>query len=438
MKRKIMGAVLMLSVAAGAIAGCGNTVGAPEADNGSEVSQSDNSSQESGNAERVVLNYYAWSEGDYLQEIVDIYNAQSTLAEVKMTQVNSSDYDDKLLTMLSGKNDIDVFNMRSGSLLTSLASTGNLADISGYIAESDVDVSVFGTAFAETKVEDRFYALPYRASAFGLFYNKKIFDDKGISYPEELTWEEYAELAARLTFEEDGKKFYGGYIPDWSRCPYPVLQAGSNLTDDDLVPLKDWAALLDRLYNKDNSHMSYMDMKSTGTDAVNFFSNGGCAMYPGGEWTISDVRTMLANNPQLSEVFELGIAAVPQIGRDENKTTIGGVSTFAGINAQSKKQEAAFDFIKFLSGREAALTIAGAGAIPAYIDDEVAAEFEEVIGIDGAGNMLNLNKVPENLFIPEYTQIADIYMEELELYLIGEQSLEDLAANFAQRRAEIK
>ena len=30
---------------------------------------------------KVQLNYYAWSEGDYLQDIVDAYNAQSTVAE---------------------------------------------------------------------------------------------------------------------------------------------------------------------------------------------------------------------------------------------------------------------------------------------------------------------------------------------------------------------
>ena len=47
-----------------------------------------------------------------------------------MTQVNSNDYEDKLFTMLAGKNDIDIFNLRSGSMASDLASTGNLVDIS--------------------------------------------------------------------------------------------------------------------------------------------------------------------------------------------------------------------------------------------------------------------------------------------------------------------
>lgn len=405
---------------------------------GSSAAES-TASGESGAAsgEKVVINYYAWSEGDYLQEIVDAYNAQSTVAQVNMTQVNSSDYDDKLLTMLAGSNDIDVFNMRSGSLLSNLASTGNLADITQYIADSGLDVSIYGTGFAETQVDGKFYALPYRSSAYGLFYNKKIFDEKGVAYPDNLTWDEYADLALSLTSGEGSDRFYGSYIPDWNSCIYSATQEGSNLTDDDLTPLSNWLSRLNRFYNEDNSHMSYTDMKSSGTDAINFFCNGGCAMYPGGEWTISDVLTMLENNPQLADTFELGIAVLPQVEKTSDPVTIGGVSTFIGINSTSEKKEAAYDFIQYMAGKEAAMVIAQAGAIPAYIDDDVTAAFEAALGVEGAENILGPTKLPETLFIPSYSELVTIYQEEMELYLIGEQTLEEALTNFETRRAEV-
>lgn len=182
--------------------------------------------------------------------------------------------------------------------------------------------------------------------------------------------------------------------------------------------------------------MSYTDMKSGGVDAINFFCNGGCAMYPGGEWTISDILTMLKNNPQLNETFELGIAVLPQVEKTDTPVTIGGVSTFIGINATSEKQEAAFDFIRYMAGKEAAMVIAAAGAIPAYIDDDVTAAFEEAIGVEGAENILGPSKLPETLFTSTYSDLVAIYQEEMELYLIGEQSLEDTLNNFAERRAE--
>lgn len=386
---------------------------------------------------KVQLNYYAWSEGDYLQDIVDAYNAQSTVAEVKMTQVNSNDYEDKLFTMLAGKNDIDIFNLRSGSMASDLASTGNLVDISQNIKDSGLDLGIYGTGFAETKYDGKFYVLPYRSSSYGLFYNKKMFDEKGIAYPDNLTWDEYGKLAMELTEGEGKDKIYGSYIPDWNSCTYEVIQKGSNLADDDLTPLKIWMERLNQYYNIDNSHMSFTDMRSSGTDGINFFTTGNCYMYPGGEWSISDALAMLKKNPQLKDTFELGIAMIPQVDKEGEKLTIGGVSTFVGINAASEKQEAAFDFVQFMAGKEAALITASYGAIPAYIDDDVINTFEESIGVDGAGNMLDISKVSETLFIPGYSDITNIYVEELELYLIGEQTLDEAVKNFEERRAEL-
>lgn len=430
MMKKIVAAVLLVSMTVGVLTGC--------AGKGSDSSGGKGGSGKSDSSSgKVTINYYAWSEGDYLQDIIDAYNGQSTVAEVKMTQVSSSDYDDKLRTMLAGKNDIDVFNLRSGAMVSDLATSGNLADISQYIQDNSLDVSVYGTGFADTQIENKFYSLPYRASAYGLFYNKKIFDEKNMDYPDNLTWDDYAKLALELVEGEGTDKFYGSYIPDWNTCTYEMLQKGSNLADDDLNPLQIWMERLNQFYNIDNSHLSYTDMVSAGTDPINFFVTGNCAMYPGGEWTISDILAMLKNDPKLEETFELGIAMVPQVSGADELITIGGVSTFACLNTASEKQEAAYDFMQYLAGKEAAKIVAGYGAIPAYIDDDITKIFEETIGVDGVSNMLDLNKISEALFIPKYTDITNMYKEELELYLIGEQSIEETMGHFEERRAEI-
>ena len=41
------------------------------------------------------------------------------------------------------------------------------------------------------------------------------------------------------------------------------------------------------------------------------------------------------------------------------------------------------------------------------------------------------------MMIPEYTELQTIEKEERELYLLGEQSLEDGLKNFEERRAEV-
>lgn len=440
MKKKMIAGILTAAMGTAMLAGCGST---PAEENGLEAAQStaeeekQTQAAEEDSGEKVTIHYYSWSEGDYLKEMVDAFNAASENIVVEMTQVSSDEYDDKLMTMLAGSNDIDVFNMRSGSLLSNLAGSGNLVDITQMISDSGMDISIYGTGYAETKVDDKFYGLPYRSSAYGLFYNKKMFDEKGVAYPDNLTWEEYADLAVQLTEGEGNDRVYGGYIPDWNNCPYITIQEGSNLADDDLSALQEWWEIENRLYNTDNSHMSFTDMKSTGTDGINFFCSGRCYMYPGGEWSISDVLTMLKNDPSIGDTFELGIATVPQPEGVSEPVTIGGVSTFIGINASSQKQEAAFEFISYMAGKEAAKFIAAAGAIPAYIDEEITGIFENAIGVVGAANLLGPSKISETLFIPEYTELQSIEIEERELYLIGEQSIEDALKNFEERRAEV-
>ena len=145
--------------------------------------------------------------------------------------------------------------------------------------------------------------------------------------------------------------------------------------------------------------------------------------------------SFLAENPDASENFELGIALIPQVEHTD-EPYCRGVSTFVGINATSDKKDAAFDFAKYLCGEECAKIIAKAGMIPAYISDDVIATYEEAVGVEGAGNLLDINKIFEGLFFSEFNEIQTVYQEEKELYLIGEQSIEE-TKHFEERRAEI-
>lgn len=386
---------------------------------------------------KVQLNFYAWTEGDYLQDIVDLYNSQSDVAEVTLISFPSEDYDTKLMTMLSGRNDIDVYTMRSISQMNTLADAGKLVDLSSYIQSAELDISAYGTSFAGLAVDGKYYALPYRSQSYALFYNKKIFDERGLEYPDNLTWEEYADLALELTQGEGVNKFYGGFIPDWLYAPFITQQMGSNIADDDLGPTQAWLEMLNRLYNIDNSHMSFADMKSTGADYINYLCTGKTAMAPNGEWMLSDISTFLKNNPGLEDTFELGIAVLPQVEETNDPVTLGGVSTFVGINSTSDKQDAAFDFVRFLTGEESASIIASYGMLPAYISDETVATYTQAVGSEDAANLLDVNKVFEGLFFPEFSQIQTAYQEEKELYLIGEQTIEETMENFRQIRAEI-
>ena len=128
------------------------------------------------------------------------------------------------------------------------------------------------------KMNEKYYVLPYRSSSYAIFYNKDIFDKAGEPYPIDITWEEYAQIAKRLTSGSGENKIWGGYIPDWLRAPIMTLQRGSNLLDDDLTPIIEWTEYLNRLYNIDMSHMSYAEMKLGKIDWIKIFESGKVAM----------------------------------------------------------------------------------------------------------------------------------------------------------------
>lgn len=57
---------------------------------------------------------------------------------------------------------------------------------------------------------DYLVGLPIYNNAFGLFYNKDLFDRFGVAYPKDgMTWDEVKELAVRLTRTEKGVSYYG-------------------------------------------------------------------------------------------------------------------------------------------------------------------------------------------------------------------------------------
>jgi multiple sugar transport system substrate-binding protein len=54
------------------------------------------------------------------------------------------------------------------------------------------------------------YMSPTDTGPLVIYYNKDVFDKQGVEYPKEgWTWEDYQSMVEKLSFEEDGVKYYG-------------------------------------------------------------------------------------------------------------------------------------------------------------------------------------------------------------------------------------
>lgn len=409
-----------------ALAGCGSSENAaPNNANGNN---------------KVVLEYYTWTdEEDYMKKVVDTFNAQNSDIEVRMTTIsnNADEYDTKILNNLSGGSKMDVYSINGTSGLGLYSSKNQLVDLSDRIKEANLDVGAYGPSYqdiTEVLTQGKYYALPYRTSQYALFYNKDIFDREGIPYPEQMTWEQYAELAKSLTKGEGPEKQWGGYYADWIIAPLGALQKGATILDDNLEPVGEWLDYLDRLYYKDQSHMSYKQMKAESIDWIKQFENGNVAMLVNGEWTVNMLKADIEDG-KTDINFDMAPLPLPEGITDP--TTVGGVSTFIGINPQSENVDAAFKFVQFVAGEEGESMIAESSVLPAYSSDKTKESFLNATGIQGSGYFFEANTVVENQPVPQIDEVNRVYKEQLGLLLFQEQDSAKTIQGFQDQRQSV-
>ena len=443
-KRKVFAALLAAATLCSGcfLTGCGSDKPTSSGSASAPAPQGSGTSKPA--AEKVTVEYYTWADEDvYMPAIVEAFNAQSETTQVNLTIVPSSAsdpdaYENKITALLAGGGDLDLFGTSVVKNFAKRRDVGNLADMTGAIQAAGIDLSRYGEDFQTTLADGKCYGLPYRFSAYALFYNKKIFDAEGVPYPEKMTWDEYAVLAKSLTkTRDDGTKQWGGFLPNWMGEPIMTVQMGSNVLDPDSGAFKEWLSLLNRIYNEDASHMSFEEMNSTSTDWLKIFLNGDVAMLPNGEWTVGNAKQELANNAELAGKCDMGVTYMPQPDGVQEPVTIGGHNTFIFISSQSKKFENAFEFIRFLTGAEGAKLLAEGGMLSSYTDDTIEQEYRELSGLDNTDAFFNTEIRYEMPPTGNGAEVDAIWREEKELCLIGEKSVDEAIASFDQRRTPL-
>ena len=61
--------------------------------------------------------------------------------------------------------------------------------------------------------------MPFRKDNYMIFYNKDLFDERGVPYPQDgMTLEEFRALAKEMTYGEGADKVYGAHLHTWAKC----------------------------------------------------------------------------------------------------------------------------------------------------------------------------------------------------------------------------
>jgi multiple sugar transport system substrate-binding protein len=289
-------------------------------------------------AEKVTVRLGTWAgvdEAAELQEILDRLNAESDTYQI-IHEPQPADYYTKLQTSLTGKVSADMFWL-SQEWIAGLANQGVLADITDCVAASDSPAADLNDYFPEilktAQYEGGLYGLPWIAQPVVLYYNKGLFDEAGIAYPDESwDWDKLLEVSAALTMDTDGdgnNDQWGFTVDGWPPPQMFVWQAGGEVITPDLAssPIDTpeaaagWTFYQDLIWNDVNTPPQAILVER---GAGNMFKQGSIAMFMGGA----------ADDLDRVDGLDVGISVVPA-GPAGRPTFAWNASTVVASNAEN-------------------------------------------------------------------------------------------------------
>ncbi|CAG7626714.1 ABC transporter substrate-binding protein [Paenibacillus allorhizosphaerae] len=360
----------------------------------------------------------------------DEFKKENPNIDVQIETIPQQQYYDKLRLQLSSGEDIDII----GGNMDVFLDTGILEPLDDYIKKNKIDVSGFGPLYDSLKVNDKMYGLPYRKSNWMLYYNKTLFDQAKVPYPKaDMTWDEFRDLAKKMTKGEGANKIYGAFLHPWAQTWYiQAVQGGSTIIDKDLTPFK--KALQFRMdMEKDGSIMSWAEQISTSAHYNSAFQKGNVAMNLIGDWHVAQLRQA---EEEKKINFDWDVVPVPHpSGVPANTSLATPVSLM--VNKNSKHKEEAFKVLEYMTGAKGAKIFASKGFLTGYSNDEIRKAY---VG-DGSMKPKNIRYFVEQKEYPEYPLLPgvknivlnNIYKQEGEIALTGGQTAEQAIQKIGAR-----
>lgn len=155
----------------------------------------------------IVLYHTGWQVEGIMQVFGD--KIKQKFPHVTLTVIGANEKLEKLTT--SGM-PIDLI-MSSVGLTSEVIKYGYQHDISDLIKMYKLDLEQFEPTTIQYQKQlagGGIYGLPANSTTLTLFYNKDLFDQFGVPYPEDsMTWDETFELAKRMTRSESSTQYFG-------------------------------------------------------------------------------------------------------------------------------------------------------------------------------------------------------------------------------------
>lgn len=436
MKKKVLSLVLTAAMMTTMLAGCGSSDNGSTAASTSEApaASTEAASTQAADGEQITLKWSIWDEAStpYWSALVDAYKEVAPNVTIEMVDLGSTDYQTVLATELSGSgSDLDVVTIKDVPGYATLVQKDAIISLDELIERDGIDLSQYAGIPEQLMVNGSLYEMPFRSDFWVIYYNKDLFDAKGVAYPtNDMTFEEYDALAREMTDTTFGSQVYGAHYHTWRSAVqlFAVLDGKHTILEGNYDFFKPYYEMVLN-QEADGVCRKYTDLKTEGLHYSAAFAGGDVATMNQGSWYIGTLLGNLASGEYDSSLCgNWGIVKYPHAEGVEPGSTLGAIAALDVVSS-SEKQEAAWDFVKWVSGAEGAEVLSSTGNFPAI---QVSSTLDTISSLEGfpsdeaskeALNVSNLYlEVPYGDHVSEINSVLDSYHGSI---MTGEMSIDD-------------
>ena len=438
MRKKVITVLLSIATAIAAV-GCGAASSSAKdviGQSKDEASIAENVTDNIVGSKEGELTVAIWDEGQRpgLQQIIDEWSNELGI-KATIQVVNWSDYWTLLEAGATGGELPDVFWMHS-NVAQKYMENDILLDLTDYIDASEkIDMANYYDGIVKLyQSNGKQYCVPKDIDTIALWYNKTIFDEMGVAYPDDTwTWDRFAEAAAELTNDAHwgfalapGNNQEGYYNTIYSMGGYVISDDKKTSGMDDPNTIKAVKLFTDMI-----AAGSCPDLATVSETAPNeLLAAGKTAMCISGSWMLAgyrDTEYTAAN---------CDVAVLPYTSSPSDRVSIyNGLGWAAAAN--TKNPDAAWSLIEYLCSKEGQLKQAELGVTMSAYMGTSDAWVNSVPSFDLNGHMKMLDaKLVFRPYSRDTTVWEDMMIEKLQDAWTGEKSVEDVCKDIAQQMNE--
>ncbi|MEI2397099.1 ABC transporter substrate-binding protein [Paenibacillus phytohabitans] len=374
------------------------------------------------------------------QEVIDNWNKEHPEIQVEYVRfVNDDDGNLKLDTAMITGQDVDLFVNYTISHASKRVESGLALDLSTF-TDYNIDEKM-GIDAESWKIDGKYYGVPTTKSPFFIALNKEALDAANLPVPKEWTWNELREYAKKLKtgdqygFIQNMEPFVDPIDSVLSQEGYTKADGTSNL-DHPLV--KQWLETLNGMMKDDKTTPPLGEQLTSKMPVEQVFLSGEVPMLNIGAWLLRSSN----NFTDFPRDFTIAFAPVPRLTEAAGDyVSRGGLGDYISINAKSKKQEAAWEFLKWYSDGGMSPMAAG-GRLPASKDANQDDAVKSLIGdksdsydLDSLMYVMFDNQTPTYVrSLPQ--EVMDLRSQEYEKYFLDSQSLDQTVQAMVTRHNE--